>query len=209
MTKLSAIAAFCAVIGMSWATSAERAFAEPATAVLAGGCFWSLEADLDKVPGVIATTSGYSSGTAIASDDASSEDAAIRREAVRVEYDPAVLNYERLLDIFWHSIDPTDAEGQSCDRGRAYSTAIYAASVEEQRIAEATRARIDSSGALAAPVVTPILTAPEFSAASAANQNFYVNQPSRYARNRVTCRRDAIIRKVWGKEAFAGITRRM
>ncbi len=183
------------------ATSSKRA-----TAVLAGGCYWSLEADLDRVPGVVATTSGYTRGELLSGAENPLDRApTVAREAVRVEYDPSQLAYRDLLDVFWRAIDPTDAEGQSCDRGRGYTTAIYVANAAEREIAEATRAEIEASGVLKYPVVTPILGAAGFSEASATNQDFYVKSPERYRRNRLSCLRDYRIKNIWGEEAFRGV----
>ena len=115
-----------------------------ATAIFAGGCFWCVESDFDTVPGVVETISGYTGGTtANPTYKQVSEGGTGHREAVRIRYDPKLVSYERLLEIFWRNVDPTDGGGQFCDRGESYQTAIFVDNEEERRLAEATKVAID------------------------------------------------------------------
>ena len=179
-----------------------------AVATFAGGCFWCVESDFDQVPGVVDTISGYTGGTV--------ENPTYRqvtaggtghREAVQVRYDPEQVSYERLLHIFWRSVDPTDGGGQFCDRGESYQSAIFAGNEEERRLAEASRARLEQSGVLDAPVVTPVEAAGAFYPAEDYHQDYYTKNPIRYRFYRFSCGRDSRVRQVWGGQAHEGIGR--
>ncbi len=177
---------------------------ETAKAVFAGGCFWCVESDFDKVPGVLATVSGYTGGHA---DNPTYKQVVAgntgHREAVQITYDPNVVSYERLLDVFWHSVDPTDASGQFCDRGFSYTTAVYIENKEERTLAEQSKA--EAAQTLDQPIVTPIEQAGAFWPAEIYHQDYYRKNPRRYQFYRWSCGRDARIRDVWGERAFAGI----
>ena len=179
---------------------------ELATAVFAGGCFWCVESDFDKVPGVVETVSGYTGGTV---EDPNYKQVTAggtgHREAVQIRYDPKQVSYERLLHIFWRSVDPTDGGGQFCDRGESYQTAIFAGSEEERRLAEASREALERSMVLDGPVVTPVEKAGEFYPAEDYHQNYYTKSPFRYRYYRFACGRDSRVQQVWGKEAHEGI----
>ena len=127
-----------------------------ATATFAGGCFWCVESDFDAVPGVVETISGYTGGTV---DNPTYKQVTAggtgHREAVQIRYDPKQVSYERLLHVFWRSVDPTDDGGQFCDRGESYQTAIFVGNEEERRLAEASREALEQSAVLDAPLVTP------------------------------------------------------
>ena len=177
-----------------------------AVATFAGGCFWCVEADFDKVPGVVRTVSGYTGGPVKnPTYEKVSAGGTGHREAVQIFYDPKKVSYEKLLDIFWRSVDPTDAGGQFCDRGRSYETAIFANSPAQRRLAETTKQKLQESGILNAPIVTPIETAAAFYPAEDYHQDYYKKSPLRYGLYRFGCRRDARIREVWGKDAYRGI----
>ena len=176
------------------------------TAIFAGGCFWCVESDFDKVPGVVTTISGYIGGT--------SKDPTYKQvtaggtghiEAVKITYDPKKVTYSRLLDIFWRSVDPTDAGGQFCDRGESYQTTVFAVDDEQKRTAEASKAALQKSGKLENPIVTPIRPAGMFYAAEDYHQDYYKKNPVRYRFYRFGCGRDARVRALWGDEAHAGI----
>ena len=177
-----------------------------ATATFAGGCFWCVESDFDKVPGVVETVSGYTGGTA---DNPTykqvSEGGTGHREAVRIRYDPKQVSYERLLHIFWRSVDPTDGGGQFCDRGESYQTAIFAGNEEERRLAEASREMLEQSMVLDGPVVTPVETAGEFFPAEDYHQDYYTKNPVRYRFYRFSCGRDSRVQQLWGRQAHDGI----
>lgn len=177
-------------------------FAKTQTAIFAGGCFWCVESDFDAVPGVTATTSGYIGGT---TENPTYEDhtAAGHREAVRIEFDDAKVSYDQLLDVFWHSVDPTDGGGQFCDRGHSYTTAIYATDMNQ--LAEAQKSEKAIEAALKQPVATEIAPAPAFWPAEDYHQDYYRKNPLRYKYYRYACGRDARVEEVWGNAAHQGI----
>ena len=178
-----------------------------AIATFAGGCFWCVESDFDTVPGVLRTISGYTGGTLI--DPTYKQVTAGgsgHLEAVRIFFDPKKVGYGTLLEIFWRSVDPTDDGGQFCDRGESYETAIFANSADQKRLAEASKGRLQASGVLKRPIVTPIETAGPFYPAEDYHQDFYKKSSLRYRIYRYGCGRDARVRKLWGKEAYRGIT---
>ena len=179
-----------------------------ATATFAGGCFWCVESDFDAVPGVVETISGYTGGTA---DDPTYKQVTAggtgHREAVQIRYDPKQVSYERLLHVFWRSVDPTDSGGQFCDRGESYQTAIFVGNEEERRIAEASKGALEQSMVLDAPVVTPIEPAGEFYPAEDYHQDYYTKNPVRYRFYRFSCGRDSRVQQVWGRQAHEGIER--
>ncbi len=179
---------------------------ERAEAIFAGGCFWCIEADFDKIEGVVATTSGYTGGHV--------EDPSYRqvvaggtghREALRVTYDPSVVDYEELLTAFWHSVDPTDDGGQFCDRGFSYTTAIFVSNDAQRRAAAASKARARADLAVDAEIETPILDAATFYPAEEYHQDYYEKNPARYRFYRWSCGRNARVQEVWGERAYAGI----
>jgi peptide-methionine (S)-S-oxide reductase len=165
-------------------------------AVFAGGCFWCMEADFDKLSGVVSTTSGFAGGKL---ENPTYENHTGHIEAVHVVYDPKVLPYEKLLDYFWRHVDPTDAGGQFCDRGHAYQTAIFPVDEAQKKAAEASKAAITAAGWLAKPIVTEILPGQRFWPAEKYHQDFHVTTPARYVPYRQGCGRDATVAKVWAK----------
>lgn len=168
-------------------------------AVFAGGCFWCLEADFDKLPGVVATTSGFAGGhTENPTYDLVNMHGTGHIEAVHVIFDPKIVRYEALLDYFWHHIDPTDAGGQFCDRGETYTTAIFPTSSAQQKAAEASKAAITASGVLKAPIATAIRPEQRFWPAEQYHQDFHHTNPGRYEPYRLGCGRDARVAEVWG-----------
>jgi len=200
MRRLFALAVLLAV------ASAPAAAQERARAVFAGGCFWCIEADFDKIEGVLETTSGYTGGDVA---DPSYEQVVAggtgHREALEVTYDPSVVGYDELLTAFWHSVDPTDDGGQFCDRGFSYTTAIFAMDDAQRRAAEASKERVADDLAVEASIVTPIVEAGEFYSAEDYHQNYYEKKPARYKFYRWSCGRNDRVREVWGDAAFAGV----
>ena len=173
-------------------------------AIFAGGCFWCVESDFDKVPGVVSTVSGYTGGkTENPTYKQVTAGGTGHYEAVEITYDPAKVSYEALLTAFWHSVDPTDGGGQFCDRGQSYETAVFAANEKERRLAEASRKaaqkRVDN------PIVTPILAAAPFYAAEDYHQDYYKKNPLRYNYYRWGCGRNNRVKEVWGEHAYEGI----
>jgi peptide-methionine (S)-S-oxide reductase len=180
-------------------TAASQQTKTEAVAIFAGGCFWCVEADFDAVPGVIETISGYTGGkTANPTYRSVSRGGTGHREAVRIVYDPKIVNYERLLEVFWRSVDPTDGGGQFCDRGVSYETAIFAATPEQRRLAEASKMALEDSGILQQPIVTPIEDAGTFYRAEDYHQGYYKRNSLRYKFYRFNCRRDARLVELWG-----------
>lgn len=177
------------------------------TVIFAGGCFWCVESDFDSVPGVMDTVSGYTGGTVenptykVVSAGGSGH-----LEAVKITYDPDKLSYQKLLDIFWRSVDPTDDGGQFCDRGESYKTAIFVNSPEQWQSAENSKRLIDASGILKDPVVTPVIDATTFYPSEEYHQNYYTKNPVRYKFYRYSCGRDKRVRDLWGDQAYRGIT---
>lgn len=172
--------------------------AETAKAIFAGGCFWCIEADFEKLPGVIGAESGYTAGkTASPTYQQVSAGATGHAEAIRVSYDPAKLNYQQLVDYFWRHIDPTVKDRQFCDAGTQYRSGIYWGSEAERRIAEASRDALLKSGKLA-QVHTEIAAASVFYPAEEYHQDYYKKNPIRYAYYRKSCGRDARVQEIWG-----------
>lgn len=171
-----------------------------AVAVFAGGCFWCLESDFDKLDGVVATTSGFAGGhtEAPSYEDVNTETTG-HKEAVRVVYDTSKLSYDQVLDWYWHHVDPTDDGGQFCDRGDSYRTAIFPVDDAQAAAAEASKAAITASRALKAPIVTPITSGATFWPAENYHQDFHVTNPGRYEPYRTGCGRDLGVARVWGR----------
>jgi len=171
-------------------------------ATIAGGCFWCLEADLLKVPGVVQATSGYAGGTEPnPTYEQVSTGSTGHLEAVQARFDPAVLPYADLVEWFWRYIDPTDPGGQFCDRGPQYRTAIFVHDEDQRRVAEASRARLEASRRLSRPVVTEILPHTTFHPAEGYHLRFFEQNPTRYAHYRAHCGRVQTLRALWGEEA--------
>jgi peptide-methionine (S)-S-oxide reductase len=198
---LSAAAAMALTAGAQSADNEIEIKADYASAVFAGGCFWCVEADFDKVPGVVETISGFAGGTL---DNPSYKQVTAggtgHYEAVKVTYDPSRVSYRQLVDYFYRHVDPTDAGGQFCDRGESYRTAIFTGSVEEKAEALAATRKIEDSGVLDAPVVTVLAEAGEFWPAEDYHQNYYKKSPIKYRYYRSACGRDARVQEIWGKD---------
>ena len=128
-------------------------------------------------------------------------------EAVQIFYNPKKVTYAMLLDVLWRSVDPTDGGGQFCDRGESYQTAIFANSREQKRSAENSKRQLQTSGVQKEPIVTPIVAAGPFYAAEDYHQNYYKVNPIRYKFYRYSCRRDARLNDLWGKDALREITK--
>ena len=171
-----------------------------AKATFAGGCFWCMESDFDKVPGVISTTSGYTGGTTV--NPTYMEVGSGRTghaESVEVVYDPTKITYGQLLDAFWHNIDPLAKDRQFCDIGNEYRTAIFVHGEEQRRLAEESKKRIEVQ--LKAPVYTEIVAAGPFYRAEEYHQDYYLKNPVRYKYYRWSCGRDQRLEQIWGKKS--------
>ncbi|MEO8165952.1 MAG: peptide-methionine (S)-S-oxide reductase MsrA [Betaproteobacteria bacterium] len=170
-----------------------------ATAIFAGGCFWCVEADFDKLPGVLATESGYAGGESRnPTYEQVSHGGTGHAESVRVTYDPKKLTYEQLLDYFWHHVDPTVKDQQFCDIGNQYRTAIFYQGDAQRRAAEASKSRLEKSGL--PHVYTEIAQAGTFYPAEEYHQDYYNKNPVRYKFYRTSCGRDSRVREVWGSK---------
>ena len=170
-----------------------------AKATFAGGCFWCVEADFDKVAGVISTTSGYTGGTvAKPSYEQVSSKRTGHAEAVEIVFDPAKVSYEQLLQKFWHSIDPTTKDAQFCDHGSPYRTAIYAHDDAQLAAAKASLMALEKSKPFKDPIVTQIERAGAFYPAEDYHQDYYKKNPVCYNYYRFSCGRDARVQQLWG-----------
>ncbi len=167
--------------------------AQAATAVFAGGCFWSTEKAMESLPGVTSAVSGYAGG---ALQNPTYENHRGHLEAVKVTYDPAKISYAKLVEGFFHHIDPTDAGGQICDRGPSYTTAVFVEGGAETATAQAVKAQVAKT--LGKPVATRILTGGRFWPAEAYHQDYARKNPANYNAYRIGCGRDRALKAVWG-----------
>ncbi|MEL6398776.1 MAG: peptide-methionine (S)-S-oxide reductase MsrA [Cyanobacteria bacterium J06607_6] len=167
-------------------------------AYFAAGCFWCVESDFEKVPGVAEVVSGYMGGTV---ENPTYEQVASHttghREAVEVRYDPEVVEYQQLLDAFWRMHDPTDADGSFVDRGESYTSAIFYADAEQQRLAEGSKAALAASGKFEEPIATAIAPAETFYIAEDYHQDYHTKNPLRYSVYRQGSGRNQFISRVW------------
>jgi peptide-methionine (S)-S-oxide reductase len=202
------LAAFAAALGSM------SARADTQTAVFAGGCFWCVESDMDHVKGVTETISGYAGGK-LANPTYRNHEGYV--EAVKVNFDPAIVSYEELVARFLRTIDVTDAGGQFCDRGDSYATAVFAAGPAQQEAAKKAVQRAEQ--VLDPEVVTPIKPFTTFTPAEDYHQNYYlggnrvltrfgwIKQSDAYHRYREACGRDQRVKQVWGAEAYTDGTK--
>lgn len=169
-------------------------------ATFAGGCFWCMVSPFDEYPGVVKVVSGYTGGNM---PDPTYEQVCAggtgHVEAVQITYDPHILSYETLLEMFWRQIDPTDSRGQFCDLGSSYKTAIFYHTPEQQAAAETSKATLAEGGRFDAPIVTPILAASKFWPAEDYHQGFYKKSPAHYKNYRKGSGRDEFIQKHWSQ----------
>ncbi len=174
-------------------------------AIFAGGCFWCVESDFDKVPGVISTISGYTGGNKVnPTYHEVSNGGTGHAEAVKIVFDPKRVSYERLLYVFWRTVDPVTKSAQFCDYGEQYRTAIFYVNETQKQIALASKAALETSGKLKRAIVTEIAAAGPFYAAEDYHQNYYQTNSFRYNLYRFNCGRDARLKELWGAEAGGG-----
>ena len=170
-----------------------------AKATFAGGCFWCVESDFDKVPGVVSTTSGYIGGkVANPTYEQVSSKSTGHAEAVEIVYDPKRVSYEQLLEYFWRTIDPTTKDRQFCDAGSPYRTAIFALDAPQLAAAKASLAALEKTKPFKEPVVTEIALGGPFYAAEDYHQDYYKKNPVRYKYYRTSCGREARLTQLWG-----------
>ena len=188
------------------AAAGDRDAAEPRrgakTAIFAGGCFWCMEPPYDNLDGVISTTSGYTGGS---KKDPSYKEVSRgvtgHAEAVQIIYDPTRVSYDELLNVFWHNIDPTNANGQFCDWGNQYRSEIFYQDAEQEKLAKQSKSALIESKPFDAPVVTEITQASTFYPAEDYHQDYYQKNPVRYKFYRYGCGRDKQLEELWGKSA--------
>lgn len=164
-------------------------------AILAGGCFWCVEADFEKLNGVVEAISGYTGGDM---NYPTYRNHGRHIEAVKISFDPEVISYSEILNHYWYNIDPTDTDGQFCDRGNSYRAVIFARAdqLEEARISKKT---ISKDKPFKAPISVPVLKSKRFWVAEDYHQDYYKKKPIRYNYYRKGCKRDAILKRLWKK----------
>ncbi len=170
-------------------------------AVLAGGCFWCMEADFEKLEGVTDVVSGFTGG--VLKNPTYNGNHEGHYEAVEITYEPDKVSYQQLLSHFWVNIDPFDARGQFCDKGHSYLSAIFVANDTERALAEASRKEVVAQFPNQT-VVTPILDASIFypiKGNESYHQDYYKNNPLRYKAYRWNCGRDQRLKTIWGEKA--------
>ena len=168
-------------------------------ATFAGGCFWSLQRDMEPIPGVVSVISGYTGGTKAnpTYEEVSAGDTG-HAEAVEILFNPSKITYRALLDHFWHNVDPTTADRQFCDRGPEYRSEIFYHSEEQRIAAEESKREIERTKRFREPIVTPIVAAGAFYRAEEYHQDYPKKNPVQYHAYRTGCRRDARLRELWG-----------
>lgn len=171
-----------------------------ATATFAGGCFWCMEKPFDKLDGVLSTTSGYTDGEL---KNPTYEQVSAGRtghtEAVQIVYDPTKISYEKLLEVFWHNIDPLVHDRQFCDRGNQYRSGIYFHDEQQRELAEQSKAQVAQR--FDQKIATELDAASEFYPAEEYHQNYYKKNPIRYKYYRNGCGRDKRLKELWGAQA--------
>lgn len=197
--RTRALAVIFAFLACITAANAADAPSSTATAIFAGGCFWCEEAVFDTVPGVVSVTSGYTGGS---KDNPTYQEVSAggtgHAEAVQVVFDPAKISYERLLDLFWHNVDPLTSNAQFCDHGNQYRSAIFYSDDTQKRLAEASKQAIEKSGRFHEKIVTEIVPAGKFWPAEEYHQKYHVKNPVRYSYYRFACGRDRRLEELWG-----------
>ncbi|MDA8100082.1 MAG: peptide-methionine (S)-S-oxide reductase MsrA [Nitrospiraceae bacterium] len=171
------------------------------TATFAGGCFWCMESPYENLPGVLSVTVGYTGGhkDRPTYEEVSSGETG-HAESVQIQFDPAKISYERLLDVFWRNIDPTTKDREFVDVGTQYRTAIFYHSEEQRRLAEESKKQLDASGRFGKPIVTEIVPAGKFWPAEEYHQDYYKKNPGRYKFYRFNSGRDQYLDRIWGKD---------
>jgi methionine-S-sulfoxide reductase len=169
-------------------------------ATFAGGCFWCMQPPFDKLEGVIGTTVGYTGGS---EENPTYKEVSLGKtghaEAIEIVYDPSRITYEKLLDVFWRNIDPTQIDGQFVDIGRQYRTAVFHHNEEQRRLAMTSKEALENSDRFEEKIVTEIVPATEFYRAEEYHQDYYKKNPVRYKFYRYGSGRDQFLKKVWGE----------
>jgi peptide-methionine (S)-S-oxide reductase len=202
-TALALIAVTAVAAGNDSMTKPKEAVSgKQEVATFAGGCFWCMEAPFDKLPGVISVTVGYTGGhVKNPTYEQVSAGGTGHAESVQIVYDPGKISYEKLLDIFWHNIDPTVKDRQFCDIGSQYRSAIFYHNEEQKVLAQKSKEALEKSKPFKGPIVTEITPASEFYPAEEYHQHYYKKNPIRYKYYRYGCGRDQRLEQLWGKAA--------
>jgi peptide-methionine (S)-S-oxide reductase len=191
-----------AVVSKASFTPAPAQATEAGEAIFAGGCFWCVETAFEGVPGISAVISGYVGGSKKnPTYEEVSSGSTGHAEAVRVVYDPKQITYAKLLDIFWHNVDPLQKDAQFCDHGTQYRSGIFYLDEEQKKAAEASKKTIEQSKRFSQPIVTEITKAGVFYPAEDYHQDYYKKNPVRYQSYRLGCGRDRRLKELWGATA--------
>jgi peptide-methionine (S)-S-oxide reductase len=183
-------------------TGPAKGIAQLEKATFAGGCFWCMEPAFDHLQGVVSVASGYTGGTKKnPTYEEVSSGSTGHAESIQIVYDPSKIGYAKLLDVFWHNIDPTVQNRQFCDVGRQYRSAIFYHNENQKSLAEESKKSLEKSGKIKGPIYTEITPATEFYKAEEYHQRYYTKNPIRYNFYRFECGRDSRLKEIWGKEA--------
>ncbi len=189
------------LMAISPATGAGAA-AKTELATFAGGCFWCMEAPFDKLEGVISVTVGYSGGQLKnPTYEQVSAGGTGHAESIQIAFDPSHISYSKLLEVYWHNIDPTVRDRQFCDVGHQYRSAIFFHNEEQHRLAMQSKDELEKSKPFSGPIVTEIVPAGEFYKAEEYHQHYYKKNPLRYTFYRTSCGRDRRLKELWGSAA--------
>jgi len=198
LNKLALLTCACLLAIMSGHSSAQSN-SDIKTAIFAGGCFWCIEADFEKLDGVTDVVSGYSGGAADTADYKTvTYNETGHYEVVQVSYAPSEVSYAELVEYFWRHIDPTDPAGQFCDKGSSYRSAIFYGDDNEKAIVEASLEKLQQNKPFDGDIVTAIAAAKPFYLAEEYHQDYYKKNPIRYRFYRNGCRRDQRVNQLWG-----------
>ncbi len=199
MKRILLLACF-ALLGIAPSTQAQTPPTSPQRAIFAGGCFWCMQPPFDHAAGVISTLVGYAGGTQenptykqVSAGETS------HRESIEVTYDPAKISYEKLLEIFWHNINPIQTDGQLHDIGDQYTTAIFYTTGEQKTAAKLSKQQLGSSGKFKKPIATAILPAGKFWPAEEYHQKYYIKNPTAYGIYRFGSGRSGYLKATWGE----------
>ncbi|OMI26665.1 peptide-methionine (S)-S-oxide reductase [Bacillus haynesii] len=170
-------------------------------ATFAGGCFWCMVKPFDEQPGIIKVESGYTGGrTENPTYEEVCSNTTGHREAVQITFDPDVFPYEKLLELYWQQIDPTDSGGQFADRGESYRTAIFYHHDKQRKLAEESKKKLEESGIFKDPIATDILEAGPFYPAEEYHQDYHKKHPERYTQYRIGSGREGFLQQHWGRK---------
>jgi peptide-methionine (S)-S-oxide reductase len=184
------------------AGAADPGTSQLSKATFAGGCFWCMESPFESLDGVVSVTVGYTGGTKVnPTYEEVSAGGTGHAESVEIAYDPSKISYQKLLDIFWHNIDPLTKDAQFCDHGHQYRSAIFFHDPTQKKLAEESKAALEASGRFKQPIVTEITPASTFYRAEEYHQHYHQKNPVRYRLYRFSCGRDQRLRQLWGDQA--------